>query len=174
MYRPYMKQHFALAILLCLLSLASAANNLSDDEKRQKIEAMISKISAEFVVPEVDVPTAQRLVAQQGFVLIDVRAPEEILVSTIPGSITQQQFEANPNAYKKKKIIAFCTIGYRSSKFARNWNRQGFQISNLRGSLLLWTHANGLLINSEGKPTHQMHVYGRKWGLLPAGYQSVY
>lgn len=167
-------RQFTLTFLIGLFSLTSTAKDISDDEKRQRIEAMIVDIEAEFAVPEVNVSTAQRLVAQQGFLLIDVREPKEIHVSTIPGSITQQQFEANPAAYKSKKIIAYCTIGYRSSKFAKNWNKQGFNISNLRGSLLLWTHANGPLIDNQGKPTHQMHVYGRKWNLLPAGFQSVY
>ena len=167
-------RQFTSAFLLAVLSLTSLAYGISDGEKRQRIEAMVADIEAEIVVPEIDVPTAQRLVAQEGVLFIDVREPKEILVSTIPGSISQQQFVANPSAYKNKKIIAYCTIGYRSSKFVKHWNRQGFNISNLRGSLLLWTHANGPLVDSQGIPTHQMHVYGRKWDLLPAVYQSVY
>jgi rhodanese-related sulfurtransferase len=163
-----------LVSLFCLIAQSVVAKELSDSDKRQLIETMVADIDAEFAVPQVDVQTARSLLAQRSVLFVDVRDRDEIEVSSIPGSITRQEFERNPAQFRNQKLIAYCTIGYRSAKFTRNWNQQGFQISNLRGSLLLWAHANGSLVDIQGKPTHEIHVYGRKWNLLPIGYQSVY
>jgi rhodanese-related sulfurtransferase len=170
----------ALALRLCwplllgLFSLSGTASSMTDSDEKQRIEKMIIEFESSFNVPQVDVASAQRLVAKQGFLLLDVREPKESHVSMLPGAISLAQFEANPAAFKDQKIIAYCTIGYRSGKFAQHWNERGFHISNLRGSLLLWAHANGPLVDANRKPTHKIHVYGAKWDLLPAHYQSVY
>ena len=162
--------------LLLLVSLIWPVVTLAqtDAEKKQMIEKMIADFSPDFTVPEVDVTTAKRLLSEGEFLFLDVRETKEIQISTIPNAITKQQFEANPEAYKNRKIIAYCTIGYRSSKYAERWNKQGFHISNLRGSLLLWSHANGALVDQYGKPTRLVHTYGKKWNLVPSFYQSVF
>jgi sodium/bile acid cotransporter 7 len=146
----------------------------TDAEKKQLIEKMIVDFSPDFHVPEIDVATAKRLLSEGEFLFLDVRDTKEIAISTIPNAITKQQFEANPEVYKNRKIVAYCTIGYRSSKYAERWNKKGFHISNLRGSLLLWTHANGALVDQDGQPTHLVHTYGKQWNLVPNSYQSVF
>jgi rhodanese-related sulfurtransferase len=153
----------------------SEQNNVqTDTAKKHRIESMISEFEPKFNTPQIEVTAVERLVKEKNYVLLDVREPKETRVSIIPGAITKEQFEQNPTLYKDKKIIAYCTIGYRSSKFAERMNKQGYQISNMRGSLLLWSHAGGALVNARGEPTQQMHVYGRDWDLLPKRYQSTY
>lgn len=169
-FRPAAWSFFLL--LGCIFPVLASAQ--TDAEKKQNIEKMIAEFSPQFTVPEVDVETAKRLVAERDVVFLDVREDKEILVSTLPNAITRQQFEANPEAYKSKTIVAFCTIGYRSSKYVEKWKMKGFQMRNLRGSILLWSHANGALVDQHGKPTHVVHTYGKKWDLLPHSYQSIY
>jgi rhodanese-related sulfurtransferase len=132
---------------------------------------MIADFEPDFKVPQVDAVTAQRLLAEQAnYVLLDVREPRETNISMIPGAISKLEFEKNPEKYKDKKIIVYCTIGYRSSKYAERWNKRGYQMSNLRGSLLLWSHAHGAMVDSAGVPTRKIHVYAKQWDLLPNGY----
>jgi rhodanese-related sulfurtransferase len=162
--------------IVLLVSIGWSANTMAEDntKNKERIEAMIADFSNDFSVPEVDVTTAKRLLSDKTVLFLDVREQKEIEVSKIPNAITKEQFEDNPEIYKDKKIIAYCTIGYRSSKFAEKWNKRGFKMSNLRGSLLLWTHAEGALVDTYGKPTNQVHVYGKKWNLIPKSYQSIY
>jgi rhodanese-related sulfurtransferase len=167
-------------LFLCTLwafstTFGANAQSLGDAEKQQRIESMIAGFESDFKVPQVDVLAAQRLLSKQvDYVLLDVREPKETEVSMIPGAINKQEFEKNPEKYKDKKIIAYCTIGYRSSQYAEKWNQRGYHMSNLRGSLLLWSHAHGAMVDSAGLPTRQVHIYGKKWDLLANGYLGKY
>lgn len=159
-----------LTLLLCPV-LALAQTNA---EKRQQVERMIADFSSSFSVPEVDAGTAKTMLNLSNVLFLDAREPKEAQVSIIPNAITKQQFEAKPELYKNKKIIVYCTIGYRSSKYAGQWNKRGYQMTNLRGSLLLWTHENGPLVDQHGKPTRLVHTYAKKWNLIPDTYQGVF
>lgn len=164
----------ALACACATLLLPASATTQTDAEKKRRIETMIGEFEHKWNVPQMDAASAQQALKDANTVLLDVREEKERNVSTIPGAITRREFEANPDAYKTRKIIVYCTIGYRSARYAAWFNKRGYQMHNLRGSLLLWAHANGPLINAQGAPTRQLHVYGRDWDLLPAGYQSIY
>ena len=62
-------------------------------------------------------------------------------VSRIPGSLTTAQFEAQKAellAAGKKEVVAYCTIGYRSSAYAAKLREQGFDAKNLEGSIVRW------------------------------------
>jgi rhodanese-related sulfurtransferase len=160
--------------LLFLLTLGVSVLAQSDAEKQQRIEAMVNDFSSEFNVPEIDVFAVKKLLLDKKRVIVDVRTAKERQVSMIPTAITQDQFEKNSEAYRQENIVVYCTIGYRSSQYVKRWNKQGFHMRNLRGSLLLWTHAGGDLVDSEGKPTRQVHVLGKKWNLVPSSYQGRY
>lgn len=159
-----------LALLLCPVSVLAQTNA----EKRQQVERMIAAFAPGFSVPEIDVGTAKNLLGRSNILFLDVREPKETQVSLIPNAITKQQFEAKPELYKDQNIIVYCTIGYRSSKYAEQWNQRGYRMSNLRGSLLLWAHENGPLVDQQGKPTRQVHTYAKRWSLVPDTYQSVF
>ncbi|MCA9573435.1 MAG: tetratricopeptide repeat protein, partial [Myxococcales bacterium] len=84
--------------------------------------------------------------------VVDVREPAEQAVSMIPGAIPATTFEAHPEDYAGKEVVAYCTIGYRSGQWAKAWRAKGVDVRNLKGSLLLWTHAGGALVH-DGAPT---------------------
>jgi rhodanese-related sulfurtransferase len=167
----YVKQALLLTFMLSVSLVVAAQSNI---EKKQRIEILIESFSSEFSIPQVDVFTAKQLLTEKTAVFLDVRSAKEMQISMIPNAITKQQFEKNSELYKNSNIITYCTIGYRSSQYAEQWNKRGFHMSNLRGSLLLWTHAGGPLVGPDGKPTHRVHVYGKKWNLVPNNYQASY
>ena len=148
---------------------------MSEEQKRERIEALYQKYQRKF--PEVEGITATELIAdlEEGseLVLVDVRKPEEQAVSMIPGAITQQEFEERGESLRGKRVITYCTAGYRSGFYARKLQKKGWQVLNLEGSLLAWTHAGGPLVDSEG-PTKHVHVYSADWSLEAEDYDPVW
>ena len=147
----------------------------SEQWKQDKIMTMYRQYAQEF--PQVEGITVSELqqLQQQGqeLILVDVRSPEERAVSFISGAITTEEFERDLSQYQDSTIIAYCTIGYRSGKYAQKMKQQGITVLNLEGSLLAWSHIQGRLINGMGV-TNKVHVFGRQWQLTSEDYQPVW
>lgn len=124
-------------------------------------------------VMHIEAPRARRYAAERKAVLIDVRPPAEREVSMIPGAVSVEEFERDLSQYSNKVLIAYCTLGARSGRYADDKRREGIEIFNLRGSILAWIHAGGTLTNRDGVTTN-VHVYGSKWNLAPGGYKAVW
>lgn len=147
---------------------------LSDAEKFARVEEMVEEVERHF--PEVEaiaVEEVGRLLETGSVVLVDARPPREREISWIPGAITSEEFERDPDRYADLTVVAYCTIGHRSSEYAERQVAEGRRVLNLRGSLLSWTHAGGPLVGPDG-PTHRLHVYGRDWDLAPARYETTW
>lgn len=166
----------AVAALTTLLAAAGCAAPapLTDEEKRARVEEMSDEVARRF--PEVGSVTVEevgRLLEAGSVVLVDAREAGEREVSWIPGAITAEEFERDPDRYADRTVVVYCTIGHRSSVYARRQADEGRRVLNLRGSLLSWTHAGGPLVGPDG-PTTRLHVYGRDWNLAPARYKTVW
>jgi sodium/bile acid cotransporter 7 len=156
------------------LRMGYAAAVLSDVEKRQKIEKMYVDYQKAFPeIPDMDPRQAMRLVKERKIVFIDVRESKEQLVSMLPEAVTAEAYLENPDKYKAHLKIAYCTIAYRSGKFAQKLKDRGITILNLRGGILAWVHDGGKVYGKHGQ-TNRIHVYGRKWDLVPNDYEAVW
>lgn len=157
----------------------------SEDDARRAAE--IERMVLEFSVPSVPEITATALIAEMRddqrtnpYVLVDVRTDDERKVSAIPGSISSAKYEADFDvSYRDKRVVAYCTIGYRSGKYVEKLIKdKGVDAYNLRGSVLSWTHAGGELVTGGGdgkvEPTTRVHTFGKKWDLARSGYDSVW
>ena len=181
MGKLWLKQYLITVIGVTILSLCFGCQSnfaiQSEIDKRSLITEMYAKYAAEFPrVKGVKVEDLQQW-QQQGkeIILIDVRSPKERKVSIIPGAITTAEFESNIELYRhsKAKIVAYCTIGYRSGKYARKLKEQGINILNLEGSLLAWSHVRGKLVNDVGL-TNKIHVFSRQWQFTADNYEPVW
>lgn len=156
-------------------NIAAQSEEQSEDWKQAKIATLYKNYAQEF--PQVTGIEAEKLkrLLQQGeeIVLVDVRSPDEMTVSMLPGAITKEEFERNIKQYQNKMIVAYCTIGYRSGKYARSKQLQDINILNLEGSLLAWSHVQGNLVNDLGA-TKQVHIFNRQWQLTADDYQPVW
>lgn len=112
--------------------------------------------------------------AADAVVLVDVRTPQERAVSMLPGAIDSEFFEQHQDAYLNKKIIVYCTIGYRSGFYTQTLRERGFDAYNLREGILGWTHINGKLVDAHNRPTRQVHVYSSNWRFAVRDYDAVY
>ena len=138
-----------------------------------KVEQMYSRLQPKFEdAVEITVEKINESKAQ--VVYIDVRDRDEQRVSMIPGAITAKQFKRSPEKYKNAQLVAYCTVGYRSGKFAIKWSDKGYNVSNLKGGVLSWAHAGGQFETSVGTPTKRVHVYDEDWNALPEGYEPVW
>jgi sodium/bile acid cotransporter 7 len=124
-------------------------------------------------VPDMDPRQAMPLVNKNKIVFIDVRESEEQQVSMIPEAITASAYLENSEKYKDYLKIAYCTIAYRSGKFAQKLKDRGITIVNMRGGILAWVHDGGKVYDEHGK-TNRIHVYGRRWDLAPEKYEAVW
>ncbi len=165
-----------LGFLLSITAIHCAPTpvDLTPEQRFEAVEKMYSEYQKGFPeVPEVQPAELAEALADGSTVLVDVREPREWDVSRIPGAITLDAFERDKAKYKDRPIIAYCTIGYRSGQFAQRLSKDGFDASNLRGSILAWAHAGQPLVNDDGETT-RVHVYGPQWDLLPDGFESVW
>ncbi len=165
--------------VLCLINVGCEQNVVTESEldKRSQITTKYREYTKEFpLVKSIAVEELQQLQAQgKKLVLVDVRSPKEREISIIPGAISLAEFEENLERYSNSDamIVAYCTIGYRSGKYAQKLRQQGINILNLEGSLLAWSHSQGELVNDVGL-TNKVHVFGRQWQLTADNYQPVW
>lgn len=139
------------------------------------IDAMYREYRREFSdVPDVTAAELQALMSQGDTLIVDVRDPKERAVSTIPGALSADEFESRQDEHRNATVVAYCTIGYRSGLFAAKLRQQGIAAVNLNGGILAWCHAGNEVFSPDGTPTTRVHVYGRRWNLLPPEYEAIW
>ncbi|MCA9566189.1 MAG: rhodanese-like domain-containing protein [Myxococcales bacterium] len=141
---------------------------------RAKLELTEAYVSATHRrVPQVEPADAAALVASGKAVLVDVRPPEERDVSRIPGAIDREAVEADPEAFGDVALIAYCTVGQRSSDWARDQRALGLDARNLEGSVLAWVW-DGRELEHDGAPTHRVHTWSADFAWVPPGWEAVF
>lgn len=106
------------------------------------------------------------------FVLVDVRSPEEVAVSIIPGAITKQQFEKEKEKYRDKLIIPYCLVGGRSTSYANELKKSGLAVRNYKGSIAEWVSAELPLVTVKGESTNRVFINPERLK-VPAKYEAV-
>jgi sodium/bile acid cotransporter 7 len=144
------------------------------DRQRRIARAVASTQRAFPEVPGITAEELKRVLAEDQIVLVDVRTPAERLVSGIPGAVDVAEFESRAAELAGSPVVTYCTIGYRSSDYAKTLLRQGWDVKNLSGSILAWTHVGGELLDPTGEQTRRVHVFGAKWNLVADGYEPVW
>ena len=154
---------------------ALLAEGRTDGEKRAAIEAMYREFQPDFPdAPEISVEDLIRLQTGENVLIVDVREPEERMVSIIPGAMSKEAFESLKRELGDAPIVVHCTIGYRSATYVEALKAEGIEAYNLKGSILAWVHAGQPVVDPEGNETKRVHVYGKRWDLLPEGYEAVW
>jgi rhodanese-related sulfurtransferase len=145
----------------------------SDPAAREaRVEALYQQLRGDF--PAVVEVRADALVGGAVEVVwVDVRPAAERAVSTLPGAVPSEVIEADPDAWRERRLVAYCTVGYRSGRWAEAWSARGLRVENLAGGVLAWSWAGGGF-EAGGAATTAVHVYGPAWDLLAPGYASTW
>ena len=163
------------ACLLILLAPVGPAGAQSGAQLR--VESMYREYEREAFpgVPAVTAVAARAWADSVDVVFVDVRAPRERRISELPGALSAAEFEQTADRYTDRPVIVYCTIGYRSGIETVALRTRGVEAYNLEGGILAWAHAEGEVVDGvSALPTHRVHVYGRRWNLLPAGWTGVW
>jgi sodium/bile acid cotransporter 7 len=172
---PKMPRLFcALILLWCFAGVAGADQELSDAEKKETVYRMYAGYKRDFPeVKDISPRQAMALLARDRVVFVDTREPAEMAVSMLPGAVSEKDFFNQLSDYKDKTIVSYCTISYRSGKFASRVAKQGITVINLQGGILAWTLEGGKVYDQDGNGVKRIHVYGDTWDYAPEGYESV-
>jgi len=152
----------------------AAVESLTDTAKKHKIDEMYEGYKRHFPgVHDFSARQILQMIDRKKVIFVDIRKTKEQAVSMISGAITEMEFMQSHSTYRGYIVVGYCTIGSRSGRLARKLKKKGINMFNMRGGLLAWLHAGGI-VHQDGKPVNRVHVYGRKWDLVPADVKSVW
>ncbi|MCH9646760.1 MAG: rhodanese-like domain-containing protein [Deltaproteobacteria bacterium] len=133
--------------------------------------------------PEVSQISVEKLQAElsesaENIILLDAREAREFEVSHLPTArlatdlqMAKQQLAGLPSegapedlGLKDRKIVIYCSVGYRSSALAQKLTEAGYgNVHNLEGSIFAWANG-GLPVYREERGVQQVHPYDENWG----------
>ena len=131
-----------LLIITGVIALSCINPQSAATDKKKTIRVMADQIANKFSkAPQVSIENYLDWKQEKlPIVLVDVRPENERKVSIIPGAISKEEFESQKAKYQNHKIVAYCTIGYRSSEYVQKLIKQDINAYNLKESLLGWAH----------------------------------
>jgi rhodanese-related sulfurtransferase len=127
-------------------------------------------------VPEIGVQEAAR--DSSSIVFLDAREPQEYAVSHIQDAIFAgyDHFDLGqlPPLDHNKRIVVYCSVGYRSEKITEKLHAAGFaHVSNLYGGIFEWVNQGFPVYNTTG-PTQEVHAFDHSWGVWLRKGKKVY
>ena len=129
--------------------------------------AVYSLIESRFPnTPTVNIDVLEDWKKSEDILLVDVREEEEYRVSHLRGAKNWKSMEDFQHIRKDKRIVLYCSVGYRSAKLVQALQRIGYtQVYNLKGSIFAWTNAGKPVFQAE-KQAASVHPYNELWGNL--------
>ena len=156
------------SILLLLFVGSACAQEIPADKPKVLNPDFDQKISSllNFKVPLIGVEALKE--NKEDYILLDAREEEEYNVSHIEGAryigynkLNIKELNIIP---KDKKIVLYCSIGYRSEKIGERLQKMGYsQVFNLYGSIFEWANQGNLVVDQNGSPTKYVHGYNKSW-----------
>ncbi len=163
-----------LLVLACVVSLAAALAAAppaavdwaqKDRELRKRNDEVNVKTGARQISPA---DLQERLKRGERLVILDVREPEEMAVSALPGARPAPLAEVGTMPLNgipaDATVVTYCTVGYRSGKAAVALERRlGRPVYNLDGGIIGWFNGGGQVKDPSGKPVDRINSWGEPW-----------
>ncbi len=166
--RPFTDQlRLFTALVLLICAGAGCARDLGWPALKASIRAQypdIDQIQADSLAAWLQKPDSLRPL------LLDVRTQEEYEVSHLAGAVRVEpetpDFSFLNETSRDHPVVAYCSVGYRSSELAQRLKKAGFtNVSNLEGSIFEWAN-RGYPVYRNGRQVRQVHPYDPVWGKL--------
>lgn len=168
-------RNFLVYILLassCLVLSCQAQTKVKNPSYALMLKTLLSHTVDEVNVSEVENP--------EEYILLDAREKEEFETSHIEGAtwIGYEDFsiERVEEIAKDKKILVYCSVGYRSEKVSEQLIDAGFEdVANLYGGIFEWVNSGNEVVAEEDEPTTKVHAYDKVWGVwldIPFEYKE--
>lgn len=154
-----------------LLSSVSFAQMVQSKAYGEMLDGLLSHKSN-----EISVEDASKL---DGVTFVDAREKNEFAVSHIKDAVWcgYDDFDINrlKNVDGSKKIIVYCSVGYRSEKISLKLKKLGFTNTyNLYGGIFEWKNQGHPVVDLAGNQTEKVHAYNEKWGVWLTEGEKVY
>jgi len=145
-----------------LLSLSAAAQGAVESTSYQ----LMLKTLLSHTVPEVNVDDVKE---EGDVILLDAREKAEFELSHIEGAVwvgyDDFKMARVKDIAKDKKVIVYCSVGYRSEKICEQLIDAGFKDAwNLYGGIFEWGNQDMPVVNESGDQD-KIHPYDNVWGL---------
>ena len=164
---------FVLTLVVCLNIIVLATDISKENQaKLNKVFELYDEYKNEFKNIS-EITTDELKNSKIIITLIDVRSASEQKVSIIPGAISKDEFEKDKSKFKDTLLVPYCTIGVRSGHYAEKLKKEGFNTKNYKGSILAWVLSGGV-VHKENKEVFEVHVYGKKWNVLPSNNKGIW
>lgn len=100
--------------------------------------------------------------------LLDARSEQEFEVSHLegaqPASSEQDALKVLEAVEKDRRIVVYCSVGYRSAALAKKLQDHDFRnVHNLEGSIFEWAN-QGRPLYHNGQLVSGVHPYDEEWG----------
>ncbi|MCB0527359.1 MAG: rhodanese-like domain-containing protein [Lewinellaceae bacterium] len=160
---------------MALSGLALAALPASAQVKSGAYRVMLKNLLSH-TVPEIQVQEAARDSASIFF--LDARETDEFEVSHLRGALHVGYDHFKPEVLKdvpkNRRIVVYCSVGYRSEKIAEKLLEAGYKnVSNLYGGIFEWVNQDHSVYDDKGR-TARVHAYSRTWGVWLKKGKKVY
>ena len=169
----------ASVVLLAGIAAPGCAQSDGDSLSWKAVDAMI-----ETDFPDVQTVSADALAAwladstRAAPLLLDARARAEYAVSHLAGAV-----HVDPDAGaaaladrfsvadRRRPVVVYCSVGYRSARLAEQLEAAGFQhVQNLDGSIFRWANEGRPVVRAAASgaevPVRHVHPYDATWGRL--------
>jgi len=169
-----MKTYVLLFVSCCLILMTGCLSDPTSAGDVSKLEEIKTQIRERFPsVNQISIneyKNIDSLPASRQIILLDVREDEEYQVSHIQRAKLSTDINDALRILKGKskdvRIVAYCSVGYRSSALAEKLGVRGFtNVSNLEGSIFEWAN-KGFAVYRDGKQVKKVHPYNSTWGKL--------
>jgi len=171
MHTLTMHTPFRFIVLSALLSVLGIGTGCGQDLGWSAVDRMIARSYPDARHLSTDSLAALLADSTQAQpLLLDTRPPEEYRVSHLQGA---RRIDPDATSFpmlngvpKDTLIVAYCSVGYRSSGIVERLQAAGFtNVYNLDGSIFQWAN-EGRPVYREGQPVRQVHPFDAVWGQL--------
>lgn len=162
-----------LFLSLFTINLAVAQDRVNNPKYEKKLKRLL-----DHDVTEISVKEVLEMDTVKGIVYLDARERNEYDVSHIDSAIwvgyDTFDIDSLKDIAKDKKIIVYCSVGYRSEKITEKMLDAGFiDVSNLYGGIFEWVNTDQPVYDENGK-TEKVHAYNENWGQWVKKGDKVY
>jgi rhodanese-related sulfurtransferase len=158
-------------IVSFLLSSASFAQMVQSKAYGEMLNGLLSHKAKEISVAE-----AKKI---SDVTFVDAREKNEFNVSHLKNAVWCGYDDFDINRLKSvdgsKKVIVYCSVGYRSEKISLKLKKLGFtNVFNLYGGIFEWKNQGNPVYDNQGNETEKVHAYDEKWGVWLTSGEKVY
>ncbi|NOT36779.1 MAG: rhodanese-like domain-containing protein [Saprospiraceae bacterium] len=152
-------------IVVLLLGVLNVSAQQRKGVSNKKYALMLNSLLKRNV-PEIYV--AQLYESLDSCTILDTRERAEFNISHIPNAIYVGYDSFNIDSIKSipknKKIVCYCSVGYRSEKVTKQLIKAGYtSVSNLYGSIFEWVNREYPVVNNRNETIMLVHGYSKYW-----------